>query len=326
MNFCRNLVFFTLLGSLLTFWQTGYSDTPESDDLIILSEELETARQQSIDQDLDELETLLQQEEEAARVQEEAKPVETKPDAEIVESFKKPEEVAAQPQAPTPVPLKGEEDGKVSLAPPEPKESPQHWALTIMGGPYRPDSYKGTGDLFDTIYDGEDWPLDKEGIWADIALEWQFFQKFGKAGLKISSGNWIIQSLHDASSDTTTDKLRYTLIATPLFGGGIYRFHIRKEQPVIPFAEAGYGGIRFQQTKGVKPDRYIEYREAYMYGVGIQVNANIFEPSAAKTFDIDWGVNRTHFVAQWRHIESVDKDRFDFTGDDLFTGGLVLEF
>lgn len=218
------------------------------------------------------------------------------------------------------------DNAKVIFVPDSPRESPEHWGLTLMGGPYRPENYKGRGDSFKNIYTGKEWFLNDKGLWTDLALEWQFLKSIGKLGLKISSGTWIIRSLHDASNDNTAKEKPYTLFAIPLFGGGIYRFHYWDNQPLIPFVEAGYGGFRFQQTEGISNDQYTIYRPAYMYGAGIQLNANLLDSATGRDFDINWGVNRTHFIAQLRHIKNEQSDTFDFSGEDLITGGLLFEF
>ena len=59
---------------------------------------------------------------------------------------------------------------------------------------------------------------------------------------------------------------------------------------------------------------------------GLQINGNILDPEAGRDFDIEHGVNRTHFVAQLRHINSQTRDEFDFSGQNLITGGFLFEF
>ena len=90
--------------------------------------------------------------------------------------------------------------------------------------------------------------------------------------------------------------------------------------------EAGIGGFRFQQS-GVKGDRYGNiYRSAYMAGGGVQLNANLLDPQSARSFDINWGVNNTYLIAQYRFIQSMIKDNFDFSGNNLITAGFLFEF
>ena len=241
----------------------------------------------------------------------------------------KPEETA-QTEPSTEVPEeKPVDDGKITFAPAVQKESPQHWGFTLMGGPYRPTNYKGSGDSFKNIYTGDDketWPLKKEGLWTDVALEWQFFKKFGKLGLKLSSGTWIIRGKHDSSRDTSSAKLFYTLVAVPVFLGGIYHLHFWDSFPIVPFVEVAYGGFRFQQIEGASKDKYAAIRRAYLYGGGVQFNLNFIDRKAGRDFDIDWGVNRTFLVAQVRRVQSETSDQFDFSGQNLITGGLLFEF
>lgn len=219
-------------------------------------------------------------------------------------------------------------DGRVTFAPVVQKESPQQWGFTMMGGPYRPSNFRGQGDTFKSIYtgQGDNWPFEKNGLWTDIALEWQFFKKLGKLGLKLSSGSWIIRAMHDASSDNTSTLKPYTLFAIPLFLGGVYHLHLWDKIPLVPFVEASYGGFRIQQTEAVSKDQFTAIRTAFMYGAGIQFNLNFIDRKTARDFDINWGVNRTYFIAQVRRIKNQTVDEFDLSGQNLITGGLLFEF
>ncbi len=224
--------------------------------------------------------------------------------------------------------IKVENNNKVVLKEVSQKESPQSWGMTLMGGSYRPDKYKGRGnDRFDQIYEGQDWFLNNKGLWTDLALEWQFFRLFGTLAAKLSSGVWYIETNHDPTSVGGSLKQKYRLFAVPLTAGGVYRFHFWSNQPIIPFAEGGGGSVTFRQTTAAAADQYKDVvRRIYVAGAGVQINGNIFDPKAARSFDINWGVNRTHFIAEFRIIRSPDNDKFDFSGQDLITAGLLFEF
>lgn len=222
------------------------------------------------------------------------------------------------------------EQNKVKLERPYAGESPQNWALSFMGGLYRPLEFHGQGDKFETIYVGDDTLFDfigNKGVWADLSLEWQFFKRFGKLGTKLSTGSWAITRQFDSPSDQDNEKNNYILWAVPAFLGGVYRLHYWTKQPLIPFVEGGYGGFRFQQLNGEGANGYKNiYREAYMAGAGIQLNTYLIDPKASKNFDVDWGVNNTYLTAEYRIIQSTVKDDFDFSGRELVTAGFVFEF
>jgi len=219
-----------------------------------------------------------------------------------------------------------EEDNKVVFKEPPTKESPQQWGLTLMGGTYRPSSYTGSGDAFGTIYSGQAKYIGNQGIWVDLSFEWHFLKFLGKWGAKASTGAWVIQKEYDSPKDTSSAKKPYTLWVIPGFLSGVYRAHFWSWQPLVPFVEAGIGGFRFQQS-GVKGDRYGNiYRSAYMAGGGVQLNANLLDPQSARSFDINWGVNNTYLIAQYRFIQSMIKDNFDFSGNNLITAGFLFEF
>jgi len=187
----------------------------------------------------------------------------------------------------------------------------------------------GRGDAYSTIYKGDNWFLVDSGLWIDGSLEWQFFKKYGRLAIKGTSGLWIIRGRHDATTDATSDKIEYQLTVIPAFIGGVYRLQFFSKQWVIPFFEASYGGFRFDQTKGASNDKYGTFKRGYILGGGFQINGNVIEPSTARDFDIEWGVNQTSFVAQVRVITMDIPDNFNFGTDSqnfLFTGGLLFEF
>jgi len=220
-----------------------------------------------------------------------------------------------------------EEDNRVILKEISQKESPQSWGITLMGGTYRPQQYRGRGnDLFANIYQDQSWFLKDRGVWGDLALEWQFFRLFGTLAAKLSGGAWYIEANHDPKSVAGTVKRKYRLFAFPATVGGVYRLHFWSNQPIIPFAEGGGGYVTFHQLVAEEDEYRNISREIYIAGVGVQINGNILDPRAARSFDINWGVNRTHFIAQYRIIRSPQKGVFDFSGQDLITAGLLFEF
>jgi len=235
-----------------------------------------------------------------------------------------PEEAAITPEPQT---TSSSESNKVILEEPPAAETPQEWALTFMGGTYRPNKYQGHGEKFSTIYTGNNRFLKDQGLWVDLSFEWQVLKSFGRLGPKFSTGSWFITREHDATGDTSTTKTMYTLWALPVFLGGIYRMHYWPKQPLVPFVEAAYGGFRFQQGNADTNDRYRDIlRTAILYGGGLQLNANILDPRSARSFDINWGVNNTYLVAEYRFVKSTQTDAFDFSGESLITGGLLFEF
>lgn len=356
----RKIIFFVALFYFLTFMSAFVMAAPRA----AITDQLEKAREEDLKELEKELEAEEAKEKEDLAELEQEKPKETVPTEdpflkeEETEPFLEPSqpsdaeippppppieeeipELAEEPEATPPIPddptekakeeeIKVENNNKVILEEVSQKESPQLWGMTLMGGTYRPDKYKGRGDdRFDQIYKGQDWFLNNKGLWTDLALEWQFFRLFGRLAAKLSSGVWYIETNHDPTSVAGDLKQKYRLFAVPLTLGGIYRFHFWSNQPIIPFAEGGGGNVIFRQTTAPNADRYQDVvRQIYVAGAGVQINGNIFDPKAARSFDINWGVNRTHFIAEFRMIRSLDNDEFDFSGQDLITAGLLFEF
>lgn len=260
-------------------------------------------------------------------------PAVTKP---IAPSSQEPQVTPETPTEPESPPVRAEEtaasveENKVKLERPYAGQSPQHWAFTFMGGLYRPLEFHGQGDKFENIYAGDDPLFDfigNKGVWADLSLEWQFLKNVGKLGTKLTTGSWAITRQFDSPSDQDTVKNSYILWVVPAFLGGVYRMQYWTQQPLVPFIEGGAGGFRFQQINGEAANGYKNiYRKAYMAGAGIELNTILIDPKASKNFDVDWGVNNTFLTAEYRIIQSIDKDDFDFSGRELITAGFVFEF
>lgn len=221
------------------------------------------------------------------------------------------------------------EGNKVVLEPPPTTETKQHWGLTFSGGTFKPDDFKGKGTTYSDIYGSN------PGAWADLAFEWQFLKKFGRLGAKVTTGSWVIMKEFDSPTDSDTIKDNYTLWVFPAVGGGIYRFHYWKNQPLIPFIEGGVGFLRFEQFTTDKNDQYKDvYRYVRMGGIGLQLNLDLLDGKSARDFDFNWGVNTTYLVAELRTLNTsqfrVDsksrKRNFDFSGNRLLTAGLLFEF
>ncbi|MEK7790280.1 MAG: hypothetical protein AAB309_01465, partial [Deltaproteobacteria bacterium] len=231
----RKIIFFIALFYFLTFVTAFVMAVPEKareEDLEEIQRELEASEAAIEDEDLVELE------------KEKPKPTE---DPFLIQPPQKKEEEpepfseATEEEAPLPSPaveeeipelaplaetiipddptekakeeeIKVENNNKVVLEEVSQKESPQSWGMTLMGGTYRPDKYKGRGtDLYDQIYKGQDWFLNNKGLWTDLALEWQFFRLFGTLSAKLSSGVWYIETNHDPTSVEGSLKQRYRL-------------------------------------------------------------------------------------------------------------------
>ena len=196
---------------------------------------------------------------------------------------------------------------------------PQQMAFTIQGGLYRPNKYIGHFDKFKNVYTGDEWIFGKRGAWWDMALEWQFLRDMGKLGLKATTGTWLIRSLHVPSTTPQAESKAYWLWMFPLFGGLVYHFQYSPKQPLIPYVEGAYGLTRFQQMQGPRVHRYTVNRTALIFGGGLQFNLRWLNSE-----DTNLGT-KTHIIASMRHVESIEKGDFDFSGNVLLAG-LMFEF
>ena len=139
-----------------------------------------------------------------------------------------------------------------------------------------------------------------------LNIDWRIWHAFGEFAVGIGAGRWSHQGtalLGDGSA--SNDKTRMTII--PLTLDATYRFDVlaeRYEFPVVPYARIGavYGlwwmldgveNISVYTNKAGKSVRAIGGTGGLQGTIGLRLLLDVFEPGAARSFDIEMGVNHS---------------------------------
>jgi hypothetical protein len=213
------------------------------------------------------------------------------------------------------------------------RESPQHFAAELRFGPYRPnvdDSVAGTpyadvfGDSNRFIFAGE--------------FDWQALRipKFGSLGPGFGFG---FTQASGAGLTMTGERSgqESTLAILPLYTVAVLRVDLLAREasiPLVPYAKAGLGAALWWSKDGdgtARDDegtlgRGISY--GYHYALGLMLELDFFEPSAARNMDAQSGVNHAYAFFEW-YVS--DLDGFG-SGNQMQVGtstwclGLAVEF
>ncbi len=219
--------------------------------------------------------------------------------------------------------------------------SPQHWALDLRIGPFRPDvdSEFNNGSAPYREFFGK-----KRSILSQIGLEYQVFQRFGtlavggsvgyftkKASAFIDTGNGSRPT--ERSGDTTR------LSAYPFSASLIYRLDVaarRYRFPIVPYGKLGlnysiwtvYNGNTNVASGDTAGGRGRGGTMGWHAAAGISFLLDVLDPGSAHEFDADIGVNHTYAFFELTHIDASglgQKNKLHL-GGDTWLAGLLFEF
>ncbi len=144
-----------------------------------------------------------------------------------------------------------------------------------------------------------------------VNIDWRIWHGFGEFAMGMGIGRWSHQGtalLTDGSA--SNDKTRLTII--PITVDAVYRFDVLAERydfPLVPYARVGgvYGlwwmldgvdNISVYTTKAGKNIRAIGGTGGLSGTIGLRLLLDVFEPGAARSFDIEMGVNHSYLFAE----------------------------
>jgi len=172
--------------------------------------------------------------------------------------------------------------------------------------------------------------------------EWdrELWQQFGSLALGVSAGYGEVygKGLFAANDATSSDNTALKVVPLKLLG--TYNFNVLARRygiPLVPFAKGGIVWELYQITNGSGDTATAngESGQGARWGwegdVGLSLLLDWFDPTLAKNFDIDVGVNHTYFFAEWRYMSSVRNNPFAsptgiYLKDGYWTFGLALEY
>jgi hypothetical protein len=221
-------------------------------------------------------------------------------------------------------------------------QSPRRAYFEFKLGPYAPniDSEFGegtTGPFAHIFGDGTDVMIKGE-------LDIQFWQGFGSVGLGAvigyygtsanpyldSSGGAKPSSSHKRSSSETS----VTLIPLSLLA--VYRFDwpaIRFDFPLVPFVKFGLNYTIWWididgKTASYDGDEAMGGSIGWQFNAGVALVLDVLEPKAAKTLDVELGINHTYLFFEFAHVaaDGFGAETSLDVGDTSWNAGIAFEF
>ena len=183
----------------------------------------------------------------------------------------------------------------------------------------------------------------KSNLLMQVELDWELLQEYGTLAIGGSGG--FAQAVGKAvryqnqvqvaAPDTTV----FNIVPTSM--NLVYRFDILQNYynfPLVPYGKVGFSCYFWWITNGVGEisefkDNDKTYKASgstygFHYSAGLQFLLDVLEPSAAKGFDVDFGVNHTYIFAEYQ-VATVDDfgDENSFNlSDKTFAFGIMFEF
>jgi hypothetical protein len=231
-------------------------------------------------------------------------------------------------------------------------ETPRNFSLELRMGPYKPSIDQET-PLLDKSGPYKSFFGDRFLFYIEGSFEWMFFQRFGSLGVAGSVGlTWgtsvakqggqaLTVQQTDSKSTENAPTNDTTLWIVPLRLDVVYRmdyFAIHNKFPLVPYVRMGIdyylwfisapdGGLAsYRNSQTNENDSAVGGRLGFHIGLGLQFELNFLDPVAARTFDVEMGVNRTYLFFEWN---------FSWVGvitpglnlsDSMFRAGLMFQF
>jgi hypothetical protein len=224
--------------------------------------------------------------------------------------------------------------------------SPREYAIEARFGLYTPnvDSEFGKGNTPQAFVFGSK----RRPMW-QFEFDWEFLQEFGTLALGgvlgyykenalacKQSGLQADGSCNDRSGDNTSLRL------IPLAALLVYRMDEGARQwkiPLVPYAKIGLNYTIWTITNGNGDVAWYQDAQGrntkgqggtmgWQAAVGISLQLDFIDPSSARGFDADSGVNHTYAFFELDHVDGSGLYRKDVlrVGDDTWFAGLMFEF
>jgi hypothetical protein len=204
----------------------------------------------------------------------------------------------------------------LGMARPADAASPQNSSLDLRFGLYQPQ--------IDREFEGTNKATPYASVLADSEWEWGFaydmrvWHGFGELSVGFSASKWkqtgrSLTVAGDKSDDETA------LHVVPLTLDAIYRFDVLAERydfPLVPYAKLGYAYGVWWATNGLG-----NLARATVNGTtsvarggtggfdatfGLRFLLDVLEPAAARSFDIEMGVNHSYLFGEYRQLVLTD--------------------
>jgi hypothetical protein len=211
--------------------------------------------------------------------------------------------------------------------------SPQHFAVELRFGPYRPD----VDSEFSSRTPYNDFFGPGSHLLTEAEFDYELYHQFGTAAVGVSAGYFSVSGTAPFDTGLPSGD-QSTLKVVPVALLGIYRFDYFLEQrniPLVPFVKLGLNWAYWQITDGngeIATDSSGGRGRGGTFGWqaagGLALVLDMFDPDAAKDFDSDLGVNHTALTFQFVHadISGLGQSNRLHVGDDTWSAGLLVQF
>jgi hypothetical protein len=216
--------------------------------------------------------------------------------------------------------------------------SPQSWGIELRLGPYAPDidsEFKGAASPQKTYFGS------KKRLTFQIAGEYQFFHGFGTlaAGATVGYYRETGHAFIEGGNDLTPSDDKTSLTLFPLSATLNYRFDLIQRRlgvPLVPFGKLGLTYTLWSISNGNGRTATSENpagkgrggTPGWVAAAGLAFNLAVLDPSAARGFDNESGVNNTYLFVEFDHFDAsgLGRKKTLAVGDDTWVGGLMFEF
>lgn len=223
--------------------------------------------------------------------------------------------------------------GSLSAIPTAQAQSPIHGVLEFKGGPYQPavDAEFGEGGPYETFFDNRSMVLFEAGLTRYV------WQGFGKLGVGINAGYGRVTGPVIAADDAEFEIMDTTsLTVIPLRASLVYRLDYGLTRWGIPLVPVVNGGIDYIIWRSAGADGEVSVVDGvrasggklgWHVSGGLHLLLNIFDPSSAAAFDLNWGINGSYLFAEYvmLNADGFGQEGLDFS-DNHFMFGLAFEF
>jgi hypothetical protein len=218
--------------------------------------------------------------------------------------------------------------------------SPRNWAFELRFGPYVPN----VDSEFNNASSAPQKTVMGTGhhLMSQFELDWELFHAIGTLGVGLQAG-YMSETAKAFKADTagaaTTDRSGddTTLRIMPVAALAVYRMDLAAEYwhiPLVPYAKAGLNYTFWSITDGngntpkYKGGKGKGGTPGWQAAVGIALQLDFIDPSAARSFDSDMGVNHTCVFFEWNHVAAngLGQSGKLHLGDSTWVAGLMFEF
>lgn len=212
-------------------------------------------------------------------------------------------------------------------------ESPQHFAFEIKFGPYLPDvdsEFSGGARPYHDTFGDDDL------FHTAIEFDWEYLRIPGGT-LAIGLGVGFMQAVGPTFTATGGKTGEDTVLnVLPVHFAATFRFDLLAANGWVPLVPYVKGGISLYYwwvlngggTAGTDADPAWGYTPGWFFAPGVMLQLDFFEPSAAKTFDTEFGVNHSYlfFEGMLAWIDDFGSGAAMALSDMTWVAGLAFEF